>query len=90
MRKCVMGLVEQWLMVGITAAERLEADGLIGQIDLTPNQAMGPPRIDVKDMANQTVRAGFGSATYEDHHPLGISLKIGLPGEGKVRRLGAS
>lgn len=56
-----MGLLEQWLMVGITAAKRLEADGLIGQIDRTPNQAMGPPRIDVKesDPVGGSLPAGY-------------------------------
>ena len=66
-------------MIGITAAKRMEANGLIAEIDLTANQTMRPQWIDLKGMAKQTDRAGFGSATYEDHHSLGMSLEIGLP-----------
>ena len=67
-------------MIGIPAAKCVEADGLIAEIDLTTNQTMRPQWIDLKGMTKQADRAGFGGATYEDHHSLGVNLEIGLPG----------
>jgi hypothetical protein len=58
-------------MIWITATKRVEADGLIAEIDLTANQTMRPQWIDLKGVAKQTDRAGFRGATYEDHHSLG-------------------
>ena len=53
-------------MIGITAAQRMEADDLIAEFDLTANQTMRPQWIDLKGMAKQADCAGFGGATYED------------------------
>ena len=75
-------------MIGIPAAKCVEADGLIAEIDLTANQTMRPQWIDLKGMTKQADRAGFGGATYEDHHSLGVNLEIGLPGEKQGTALG--
>ncbi len=76
-------------MIGITAAQRMEADDLIAEFDLTANQTMRPQWIDLKGMAKQADCAGFGGATYKDHHALGVSLEIGLPRGGKGTALGS-
>ena len=75
-------------MIWITATKRVEADGLIAEIDLTANQTMRPQWIDLKGMSKQADRAGFGGATYEDYHSLGVSLEIGLPRKGQGAALG--
>ena len=77
-------------MIGITAAERMEANGLIAEIDLAADQTVRPQWIDLKGMSKQADRAAFRSAAYEDHHSLGVSLEIGLPKGGKGTALGSS
>src|SRR5215470_11405335 len=76
-------------MIRITAAERIETDGFISEVDLTADQTMRPRWRDLKGMPQQGDGAQCGGAAYEDHHSLGMGLKIGLPSGGKAMALGS-
>lgn len=67
MRAWIREFAKQWLVVRITPAQGMEADVLLGEVDLATHQAMQPMPGDGKGSAEQLDFAVLVAATQEDH-----------------------
>ena len=66
-------------MSGLPSAKRMEADGLGAEIDLAPDQPVGPEGIRLECAPQEAHRAGRRGTPNEDHDSVGLSLQIRLP-----------
>ena len=77
--KDVGGLTQDGLVIRLTSAKRMDADGLGAKIHLAANQAVGPEGIRLEGTTEQAHGAGFRGAPDKDHHAFGPSLQVRLP-----------
>lgn len=65
-------------MIGIVAAQRVEADDFSTEIDLTADQTMGTQRGDGEGMPDKIDDAQCGGAAHEGHDSLGRQVPVFL------------
>ncbi len=73
---------------GVTSAQCVETDSLMGEVDLATNEPMRPMSIDMEGSAEQTDAAVVIVAAHEDHGALEWGAKVELEALGEAPPLG--
>ena len=77
--KDVESFTKEWVVSELPSAKRMEADGLGAEIDLAPDQPVGPEGIRLEGEPQEAHRAGRRGTPNENHDAVGLSLQIRLP-----------
>ena len=67
--------MKQRLVGGLPAAQRIEANALLGEVNFAADQAMSPARADFKGLTEQIGSAAFVGAAQEDHRAFELTFR---------------
>jgi len=86
-RKDIGNLTKEWMVSGLPPAKRMEADGLGAEIDLAPDQAMGPEGIRLECAAEEFTVPVAEVTPNEHHDAVGLSRQIRCHAVGNGREV---
>ena len=84
----VYKLTQQRLASGVTSAQCIKTDAMMGEVNLAANEPMSPMLIDMKGSAEQRNAAVVIAAAHEDHGALEWGAEVELEALGKAAPLG--
>jgi hypothetical protein len=76
------------MVMRLTTAERVEADGLVSKIHVAANEPLGPKGAHREAMPQEADGTGLRTAADEDDRPDRMGLQVRSPGGGNGRRVG--
>src|SRR4051812_35460897 len=82
-RQLICELLEQRLMLRLSASQREEAEAARDQVDLGPHQPVGPQGIHLEAPAQYLDGAPSVAAPQEDHPTAGVGLQVQRPALGE-------
>ncbi|OGA35847.1 MAG: hypothetical protein A3F75_07970 [Betaproteobacteria bacterium RIFCSPLOWO2_12_FULL_64_23] len=83
-----MNLTQQRMVVWVTAAQRVETDALMSEVDFTAHESMRPIWIDREGSAEQIDVAVLRAAAQEDHSAFERGAEVELEAFGEAAPLG--